>query len=40
VRAAIGELIPVVGVKAACEALDIPRASYYRQRMREWYLRR
>jgi putative transposase len=32
VRAAIGELIPVVGVRAACEALDIPRASFYRQR--------
>jgi len=32
VRAAIGELIPVVGVKAACEALDVPRASFYRKR--------
>ena len=31
-RAAIGELIPVVGVKAACEALAIPRASFYRKR--------
>ncbi len=30
-RAAIGELIPVVGVKAACEALDVPRASFYRK---------
>jgi len=32
VRAAIGELIPVVGVKAACLALDVPRASFYRKR--------
>ena len=31
-RAAIAELIPVVGVKAACEALDVPRASFYRKR--------
>ena len=31
-RAAIGELIPVVGVKAACLALDVPRASFYRKR--------
>jgi hypothetical protein len=33
VRAAIGELIPVVGAKAACEApLAVPRASFYRKR--------
>ena len=31
-RAAIGELIPIMGVKAACEALDFPRASFYRKR--------
>ena len=31
-RAAIAELIPVVGVKAACEALDVPRASFNRKR--------
>ena len=30
--AAVGELIPIVGVKAACAALDIPRASFYRKR--------
>ena len=30
-RAAIGELIPIVGVRAACEALNIPRASFYRK---------
>ena len=30
-RAAIQELIPVVGVRAACAALDIPRASFYRK---------
>ena len=30
--AAIGELTPIVGVKAACEALNIPRASFYRKR--------
>jgi putative transposase len=30
--AAIGELIPIVGVKAACEALAVPRASFYRKR--------
>ena len=28
----LGELIPVVGVKAACAALDFPRASFYRSR--------
>jgi len=32
VSAAIGELTPIVGVKAACEALNIPRASFYRKR--------
>lgn len=31
-RTAIGELIPVVGVKGACEALDVARASFYRKR--------
>ena len=30
--AAIGELTPIVGVKAACEALNVPRASFYRKR--------
>ena len=30
--AAIGELAPIVGVKAACEALNVPRASFYRKR--------
>ncbi|MGO9059104.1 MAG: hypothetical protein ACLQU2_17200 [Candidatus Binataceae bacterium] len=28
----LGELIPVVGVKAACAALNFPRASFYRSR--------
>lgn len=28
----LGELIPVVGVKEACAALDVPRASFYRKR--------
>jgi hypothetical protein len=32
VSAAIGELTPIVGVKAACEALNVPRASFYRKR--------
>jgi hypothetical protein len=32
VSAAIGELTPLVGVKAACEALNVPRASFYRKR--------
>ena len=31
-NAAIVELTPIVGVKAACEALNIPRASFYRKR--------
>ena len=30
-RAAIGELSPIVGVRAACEALDISRSSFYRK---------
>ena len=30
--AAVGQLIPVVGVKAACAALAVPRASFYRKR--------
>ena len=30
--AAIGELTPIVGVKAACEALNVARASFYRKR--------
>lgn len=30
-RVAIGELAPVVGVRAACEAFDFPRASFYRK---------
>lgn len=28
----LGELMPVVGVKAACAALNFPRASFYRSR--------
>ena len=28
--AGLGELIPVVGVKQACRALNVPRASFYR----------
>jgi hypothetical protein len=32
VSAAIVELTPIVGVKAACDALNIPRASFYRKR--------
>jgi putative transposase len=32
VTAAIGELIPVIGVKAACGAFAMPRASFYRKR--------
>jgi putative transposase len=28
----LGELIPVVGVKQACEALNVPRASFYRRK--------
>lgn len=31
-NAAIVELTPIVGVKAACDALNIPRASFYRKR--------
>ena len=30
-RSALEELIPIVGVRAACAALDIPRASFYRK---------
>ena len=30
-RTAIGELTPMVGVRAACEAFDFPRASFYRK---------
>jgi putative transposase len=32
VRAAIGDLTPMVGVRAACEAFDFPRASFYRKK--------
>ena len=32
-RAAIGDLTPMVGVRAACEAFDFPRASFYRKRV-------
>jgi putative transposase len=32
VSAALEELIPTVGVKAACQALDVPRASFYRKK--------
>src|ERR1019366_8332788 len=32
VRTAIGDLTPMVGVRAACEAFDFPRASFYRER--------
>jgi putative transposase len=31
VRTAIGDLTPTVGVKAACEAFDFPRSSFYRK---------
>jgi putative transposase len=31
VRGAIGDLAPMVGVRAACEAFDFPRASFYRR---------
>jgi putative transposase len=31
VRVAIGDLAPMVGVRAACEAFDYPRASFYRK---------
>ena len=30
-RTAIGNLTPTVGVKAACEAFDFPRSSFYRK---------
>ena len=29
--AAVSELSPVVGTQAACEALGLPRSSFYRQ---------
>ena len=32
VEEAVGELVPLVGAKAACEAVGLPRASYYRAR--------
>jgi putative transposase len=31
VRTAIGDLTPTVGVRAACEAFDFPRSSFYRK---------
>jgi putative transposase len=31
VRTAIGDLTPMVGVRAACEAFDFPRSSFYRK---------
>jgi putative transposase len=31
VRTAIGDLTPMVGVRAACEAFDFPRSSFYRE---------
>jgi len=31
VRRAIGDLTPTVGVRAACEAFDFPRSSFYRK---------
>jgi putative transposase len=31
VRTAIGNLTPLVGVRAACEAFDFPRSSFYRK---------
>ena len=34
-RAAIAELIPTIGVRAACAALNVPRASFYRKRNSE-----
>ena len=30
--AAIGELSPIIGVKAACQAFHVPRASFYRKK--------
>jgi putative transposase len=33
VRVAIGDLVPMVGVRAACEAFDFPRASFYRSKV-------
>ena len=30
-RTAIGDLTPTVGVRAACEAFDFPRSSFYRK---------
>jgi putative transposase len=33
--AGLGELIPVVGVKQACAALNMPRASFYRKKILE-----
>jgi putative transposase len=33
VRAAIGTLKPVIGVRAACEAFDYSRASFYRKKV-------
>jgi putative transposase len=32
VEEAVGELVPLVGAKAACAAVGLPRASYYRAR--------
>ena len=32
VEVAVAELVPLVGAKAACDAVGVPRASYYRTR--------
>ena len=36
---AIGDLAPMVGVRAACEAFDFPRASFYRKGFSGLFLR-
>lgn len=33
-HAGVDELVPIVGVAAACQALSVPRATYYRHRAR------
>jgi len=30
---AVAELVPLLGAKAACQAVGVPRASYYRGRL-------
>lgn len=36
--AAVDQLSPLVGVKLACQALAVPRASWYRRRSRLFLL--